>query len=279
MSQGIFDKLEKMKLSLNGEHYIKFGLNPNGDFVLLENFSNHRQLDTFASSNKEFNWVVQFTINKIDFDKLDDEEIKYIENLRKFILDWRSVNWESERDTLSFAGLQMTTYGFISYVFEKYLQENKIDYIKSYNVFDYKNELGIHEVLEKIYATEDHQIHMGISPIGNMIFDENFCNTTSYLQEPDENEELEWSVRFIINKNIWDKLDIKTKNLVLDYKKKTEKKYEDYYNNFPAGPQLNYMDDQKEFISNEYELTLQKLDIAYTKRNMNHNRSVVRDLI
>ena len=52
MSQGIFDKLEKMKLSLNGEHYIKFGLNPNGDFVLLENFSNHRELATFASSNK-----------------------------------------------------------------------------------------------------------------------------------------------------------------------------------------------------------------------------------
>ena len=173
----------------------------------------------------------------------------------------------------------MTTYGFISYVFEKYLQENKIDYIKSYNVFDYKNELGIFKVLEKIRFTEDHQIYMGISPKGNMIFDENFCNTTSYLQEPDENEEVEWSVRFIINKNIWDKLDIKTKNLVLDYKKKTEKKYKDYYNNFPAGPQLNYMDDQKEFISNEYELTLQKLDIAYTKRIINHNRSVVRDLI
>ncbi len=266
------NKINKYFVDPDKEHYLKFGLNPNGDFILLENYS--------SWGYKEFKWEVQIIINKNDFNKLDEEDVKYFENLKEDI----HHNYKEFSETGFIGGLQMVvneySLVFFSDAFEEHLQVNKIDYIKLYNTntSDYKNELGIHEVLEKIYATEDHQIHMGISPMGNMIFDEDYCNTTSYLQEPYENEEVEWSVKFIINKKIWDKLDKKTKNLILDYKEKTKKKYEDYYNDFPADAQMSY-GGNKEFISNEYELSLQKLDIAYTKTIINHNRSAMADWI
>ncbi len=48
-------------------------------------------------------------------------------------------------------------------------------------------------------------------------------------------------------------------------------------NDFPADAQMSFRGN--EFISNEYELSLQKLDIAYSKTIINHNRSAMADWI
>ena len=264
------NKLNKYYVDPDKEHYLKFGLNPNGEFILLEDYSH--------LAFQEFKWKVQFIINKNDFDKLDEEDVKYFENLKEDIHNlYKDFSEEG-----FFAQLQMEIndyhLGYFSDEFEQHLQANKIDYIKSYNGSDFNDELDVQKELEKIYATEYHQIHIGKSLLGNMIFVENYSNTSVYLEEPYENDEVEWYVKFTLNKNIWNNLDKKTKDMILDYKEKTEKKYEDYYNDFPADVQMN-TSSKKGFISNEYELTLQKLDIAYTKKLINPKRSVIADLI
>jgi len=262
------NKLQKYYVDPYKEHYLKFGLNPNGEFILIENYA---QL-----SFLEYKFEVQFIIKKNDFDKLDEEDVKYFANLKDDIHNlYKDFSEEG-----FFAQLQMEIneyhLGYFSDEFEQHLQRYKIDYIKSYNISDFSEELGIE--LEKIYTTEDHHIRMGISPMGNMIFEENYCNTTSYLKEPYEINEVNWSVVFSINKNIWDELDKKTKKIISNYKEKTFKKYENYYNDFPGDVQMNY-DIEYAFISNEYELTLQKNKIAYTKKLINDNRSAIADIL
>jgi len=264
------NKLQKYYVDWDKEHYLEYGLNPRGEFILIENFS--------SWLNKDIKWIVQFTIDKNDFKSLDENNRKYFENLNKDI----QLLYKDFRESGFIAGLQMEmneySICFFSDGFEQHLQEKKIDYTKHYNTVDDINEKGIQKELERVYATEYHKIHMGISPMGNMIFEEDFSNTEVYLQEPYENEEIDWYVKFSINKSDWNNLDKKTKDLILDYKEKTKKKYENYYNDFPADFQIGY-DIKKGFISNEYELTLQKNNIAYTKTLINSKGSVIADML
>lgn len=254
ISRKEINNLQKYFVDQEEEHFLEFGFNTEGDFILIENFS--------SWLNKDVKWAVQFNIAKSQIESLDEENRQYFDNLKKNIRrlydDWY--------DTGFIAGLQIEDNGdylyFLSNEFEYNLQIKKINYTKYYNTVDGTNEKGIQKELEIVENTEDHEIHMGISPMGNMIFGEEFSNTERYLQEPYENVEIHWYVRFCINKSDWDNLDKKTMELILNYKEKTKKKYEDYYNDFPADIQMT---NGKEFISNEYELTLQKNNIAYTK--------------
>lgn len=265
------NKLQKYYADQEEEHYLEYGLNSRGDFILIENFA--------SWLNKDIKWVVQFTIDKNEYENLDEENKKrYFENLKKDI----HLLYNDWYDTGFIVGLQIEQnedyINFLSLNFEYHLQLSKINYTKHYNTVDNINEKGIQKELERVYATEYHKIHIGISPMGNMIFEEDFSNTEVFLQEPYENEEIEWYVKFSINKSDWDSLDKKTKDLILDYKEKTKKKYEDYYNDFPADVQIGY-DIKKGFISNEYELTLQKNNIAYTKTLVNPKGSVIADML
>ena len=80
------NKINKYFVDPYKEHYLKFGLNPNGDFILLEDYSH--------LAFQEIKWKVQFTINKNDFDKLDEEDVKYFENLKEDIHK-NSITWNN----------------------------------------------------------------------------------------------------------------------------------------------------------------------------------------
>ena len=247
------NKLQKYYVDPDKEHYLEFGFNSEGDFILIENFA--------SWLNKDIKWGVQFIIDKSQIESLDEENRQYFDKLKKDIRD----TYADFRECGFIAGLQIELneyhFGFFSDEFEVDLQDKNIGYIKFYNTSDNIDEKCIKTDIEKIFGWEDHQIHMGISPNGNMIFIEDFSNTTSYLEEPYEIKEIFWYVKFTIGKKVWDNLSKKNVDVILDYKNKIRKKYEED-EHYPAGMQIA---NENEFISDQFELTLQKLDIAYTK--------------
>ena len=248
------NKLQKYFIGPEKEHCLEFGFNSEGDFILIENFA--------SWLNKDIKWVVQFIIDKSQIESLDEENRQYFDNLKKDIRD----TYADFSECGFIAGLQIELnehyFGFFSDEFEVDLQEKKINYTKFYNTSDNNDEKSIQTDIEKIFGWENHKIHMGVSPYGNMIFIEDFSNTTSYLEEPYEIKEIFWYVKFTIGKKVWDNLGKKNVDVILDYKNKIRKKYDENEYHYPAGMQIA---NENEFISDQFELTLQKLDIAYTK--------------
>ena len=128
ISRKEINNLQKYFIGPEKEHYLEFGFNSEGDFILIENFA--------SWLNKDIKWVVQFIIDKIQIENLEEENRQYFDNIKKDIRD----TYADFRECGFIAGLQIELnenhFGFFSDEFEVDLQEKKINYTKFYNTSD-----------------------------------------------------------------------------------------------------------------------------------------------
>ena len=118
------------KLRLDDEHYIEFGFNNDGDFILKENYSNTKYLKP-SSDILELSWFVEILIKKRDWENQQLKKIKFFKNLNELAKKHYQYH-KSGFITQTQIELNPDNDSTFSCYYEKCLQEDNIDYVKTF---------------------------------------------------------------------------------------------------------------------------------------------------
>jgi len=123
--------LKKLKkLRVDDEHFLEFGINNDGDFVLIEEYSNTKYLEQ-SPDILEVSWYVKILIEKIEWSFRDLERLKFFKNLREYAKRHYQYH-KSGFITQTQIELNPDDDCTFSYYYEKCLQEDNIGYVKTF---------------------------------------------------------------------------------------------------------------------------------------------------
>ena len=123
--------LKKLKkLRVDDEHFLEFGINNDGDFVLIEEYSNTKYLEQ-SSDMIELSWYVKILIKKSHWDFQDLKRLKFFKNLREHAKRHYQYH-KSGFVTQTQIELNPDDDCTFSYYYEKCLQEDNISYTKTF---------------------------------------------------------------------------------------------------------------------------------------------------
>ena len=122
---------KKLKeLRLDDEHYIKFGFNNDGDFILTESYSNTKYLKQ-PSDILELSWFVEILIKKSEWEFRQLKTIKFFKDLNELA----KMHYQYHKSgfiTQTQIELNKDNDSTFSCYYEKCLQEDNIDYVKTF---------------------------------------------------------------------------------------------------------------------------------------------------
>ena len=123
--------LKKLKkLRVDDEHFLEFGINNDGDFVLIEEYSNTKYLEQ-SPDILEVSWYVKILIKKIEWNFRDLGRLKFFKNLREHVKRHYQY-FKSGFVTQTQIELNPDGDCTFSYYYEKCLQEDNIRYVKTF---------------------------------------------------------------------------------------------------------------------------------------------------
>ena len=121
-------KLKKLRLDDN--HYIEFGFNNDGDFILTENYSNTKYLKP-SSDILELSWFVEILIKKSEWEFRQLKTIKFFKDLNELAKKHYQYH-KSGFITQTQIELNPDNDSTFSSYYEKCLQEDNINYVKTF---------------------------------------------------------------------------------------------------------------------------------------------------